>query len=74
MLFAFLVGASLSLAGDITQKVTKNPLMDPYILGVSSTVVFANILLLILNVENLIIRIIFSKDKEYDNTINNITS
>ena len=60
VLFAFLVGASLSLAGDITQKVTKNPLMDPYILGVSSTVVFANILLLILNVENLIIRIIFS--------------
>ena len=60
ILFAFLVGAALSLAGDITQKVTKNPLMDPYILGVSSTVVLANIILLIFNIDNILIRVLLS--------------
>ena len=60
ILFAFLVGTALSLAGDITQKVTKNPLMDPYILGVSSTVVLANIILLIFNIDNILIRVLLS--------------
>ena len=60
IIFAFLVGAALSLAGDITQKVTKNPLMDPYILGVSSTVVLANIILLIFNIDNILIRVLLS--------------
>lgn len=34
-LFAFLVGAALSIAGVIFQVVLKNPLAEPYILGVS---------------------------------------
>ncbi|RMF92464.1 MAG: iron ABC transporter permease [Candidatus Schekmanbacteria bacterium] len=34
-IFAFLVGAALSIAGIIFQVVLKNPLAEPYILGVS---------------------------------------
>ncbi len=57
---AFSVGALLALTGDITQKVTKNQLADTYILGVSSSVVFSNIILMTFNLNNIIFRIILS--------------
>lgn len=36
VLLAFLVGASLSVTGAVLQAVVRNPLADPYVLGVSS--------------------------------------
>ena len=36
VLLGLLVGASLGLAGVTTQGVFKNPMADPYILGISS--------------------------------------
>lgn len=33
---AFIVGAGLSLCGVLMQALTKNPLADPYVLGISS--------------------------------------
>jgi len=36
VLLAFLVGAGLSVAGAVLQAVVRNPLADPYVLGVSS--------------------------------------
>lgn len=36
VLMAFVVGAGLSLCGVLMQALTKNPLADPYVLGISS--------------------------------------
>lgn len=36
VLLAFVVGASLAVAGAVLQAVVRNPLADPYVLGVSS--------------------------------------
>lgn len=36
IILAFLVGAALATAGTIMQGITRNPLADPYLLGVSS--------------------------------------
>lgn len=36
VLMAFIVGAGLSLCGVLMQALTKNPLADPYVLGISS--------------------------------------
>lgn len=36
VLLAFLVGAGLAVAGTVLQAVVRNPLADPYVLGVSS--------------------------------------
>jgi iron complex transport system permease protein len=41
VLLAALVGASLAVAGSILQGVTRNPLADPYLLGISAGGVFA---------------------------------
>lgn len=43
-LTAAVVGASLALAGGVAQAVTRNPLADPYLLGVSSGAGFAVVL------------------------------
>ena len=36
VIMAFIVGAGLSLCGVLMQALTKNPLADPYVLGISS--------------------------------------
>ncbi len=47
-LLAFLAGSGLALAGQILQTVTRNPLADPYLFGISSGASFGVVLLLVL--------------------------
>jgi len=46
VLLAMLVGANLAVAGAMLQGVTRNPLADPYLLGISGGGVFAAVLTL----------------------------
>jgi len=43
---AFLAGAGLSLAGAVLQTVTRNPLSDPYLFGISSGASFGAVLVI----------------------------
>lgn len=45
-ILAFLAGAGLALAGLILQKVTRNPLADPYLFGISSGASFGVVVLM----------------------------
>ncbi|NLE80329.1 MAG: iron ABC transporter permease [Rhodococcus sp.] len=47
---AAVVGAALALAGAVAQAVTRNPLADPYLLGVSSGAGFGVVLVMVLGV------------------------
>ena len=47
-LLAFLAGAGLAIAGLILQTVTRNPLADPYLFGISSGASFGVVLLMAL--------------------------
>lgn len=47
VLLAALVGAGLSLVGTVLQAVTRNPLADPHLLGISSGAAFGAILALL---------------------------
>lgn len=49
-LTAALVGAALAVAGAVAQAVTRNPLADPYLLGVSSGAGFGIVLVTVLGV------------------------
>lgn len=49
-LTAAVVGASLAIAGGVAQAVTRNPLADPYLLGVSSGAGFGVVLVMTLGV------------------------
>ena len=49
-LMAAAVGASLAVAGGVAQSVTRNPLADPYLLGVSSGAGFGVVVLTVLGV------------------------
>ncbi len=44
IVLSFIVGASLSLAGLIFQTILRNPLADPYLLGISSGASFGSLL------------------------------
>lgn len=46
MILAFLAGAGLSLAGAVLQMVTRNPLADPYLFGISSGASFGAVLVI----------------------------
>jgi iron complex transport system permease protein len=46
VLLAFLCGAGLSLAGAVLQTVTRNPLADPYLFGISSGASFGAVLVI----------------------------
>lgn len=46
ILMAFLAGAGLSLAGAVLQNVTRNPLADPYLFGISSGASFGAVLVI----------------------------
>lgn len=46
VLLAFLAGASLAVAGAVLQAVVRNPLADPYVLGVSSGASLAAVFIL----------------------------
>lgn len=46
ILLAFLTGAGLSLAGSVLQTVTRNPLADPYLFGISSGATFGAVLVI----------------------------
>ncbi|WP_245612752.1 FecCD family ABC transporter permease [Kosmotoga pacifica] len=48
VLVAFLIGASLAVAGDSLQLTLKNPLADPYIVGISAGASFGAVLSLVL--------------------------
>lgn len=50
-LLAFLVGASLSLAGAILQGYFQNPMADPFVVGVSSGASFGAVLCMFLGLE-----------------------
>ena len=45
-LLAFMAGAGLAIAGLILQTVTRNPLADPYLFGISSGASFGVVLLM----------------------------
>lgn len=47
-LMAFVAGAGLALSGMVLQTVTRNPLADPYLFGVSSGASFAVVLAMVL--------------------------
>lgn len=47
-LLAFLAGSGLAIAGLILQTVTRNPLADPYLFGISSGASFGVVLLMVL--------------------------
>ncbi|WP_246942291.1 FecCD family ABC transporter permease [Bacillus pinisoli] len=51
VILAFLVGASLSLAGAAFQGLLKNPLADPYTLGVSSGASVGAVMVLFFNIQ-----------------------
>lgn len=46
MILAFLTGAGLSLSGAVLQMVTRNPLADPYLFGISSGASFGAVLVI----------------------------
>jgi iron complex transport system permease protein len=46
VVLAFLAGAGLSLAGAVLQTVTRNPLSDPYLFGISSGAAFGAVLVI----------------------------
>lgn len=46
VILAFLAGAGLSLAGAVLQVVTRNPLADPYLFGISSGASFGAVLVI----------------------------
>ena len=46
LILAFLAGAGLSLAGAVLQTVTRNPLADPYLFGISSGASFGAVLVI----------------------------
>ncbi|WP_153914406.1 FecCD family ABC transporter permease [Shewanella sp. TC10] len=46
ILLAFIAGAGLALAGSVLQTVTRNPLADPYLFGISSGASFGAVLVL----------------------------
>ncbi|MCL1088369.1 iron ABC transporter permease [Shewanella profunda] len=46
ILLAFVAGAGLSLAGSVLQTVTRNPLADPYLFGISSGASFGAVVML----------------------------
>lgn len=48
ILLAFVAGAGLSLAGSVLQTVTRNPLADPYLFGISSGASFGAVVVLTL--------------------------
>ncbi len=47
MLLGALVGAGLALVGTVLQAVTRNPLADPHLLGVSSGAAFGAVLVVL---------------------------
>lgn len=48
VLLAFIAGAGLSIAGSVLQTVTRNPLADPYLFGISSGASFGAVMVLTL--------------------------
>lgn len=48
VLLAFIAGAGLSIAGSVLQTVTRNPLADPYLFGISSGASFGAVVVLTL--------------------------
>ncbi len=48
ILLAFTAGAGLSIAGSVLQTVTRNPLADPYLFGISSGASFGAVVVLTL--------------------------
>ncbi|MDD8058918.1 MULTISPECIES: FecCD family ABC transporter permease [Shewanella] len=46
ILLAFVAGAGLSLAGSVLQTVTRNPLADPYLFGISSGASFGAVVVI----------------------------
>ncbi|WP_144210652.1 FecCD family ABC transporter permease [Shewanella donghaensis] len=46
IILAFVAGAGLALAGSVLQTVTRNPLADPYLFGISSGASFGAVLVL----------------------------
>ncbi|MGL4616052.1 MAG: FecCD family ABC transporter permease, partial [Shewanella sp.] len=48
ILLAFVAGAGLSLAGSVLQTVTRNPLADPYLFGISSGASFGAVVVITL--------------------------
>ncbi|GIU48249.1 iron ABC transporter permease [Shewanella sp. KT0246] len=46
IMLAFIAGAGLALAGSVLQTVTRNPLADPYLFGISSGASFGAVLVL----------------------------
>ena len=48
ILMAFIAGAGLSIAGSVLQTVTRNPLADPYLFGISSGASFGAVVMLTL--------------------------
>lgn len=46
ILLAFVAGAGLSMAGSVLQTVTRNPLADPYLFGISSGASFGAVVML----------------------------
>lgn len=46
ILLAFLTGAGLALAGRVLQTVTRNPLADPYLFGISSGAMFGAVIVI----------------------------
>lgn len=46
IVLAFLTGAGLALAGKVLQTVTRNPLADPYLFGISSGATFGAVLVI----------------------------
>ncbi|MFG0456959.1 FecCD family ABC transporter permease [Shewanella mangrovisoli] len=48
IILAFVAGAGLSLAGSVLQTVTRNPLADPYLFGISSGASFGAVVMLTL--------------------------
>ncbi len=49
LMIIFVVGSSLSISGLILQNLLKNPLVEPYILGISSTSALGFVISIILN-------------------------
>ncbi|MFW6119662.1 MAG: FecCD family ABC transporter permease [Petrotogales bacterium] len=49
VLLAFLIGAGLSIAGDSLQLTLKNPLADPYIIGISAGGAFGAVVSMVMN-------------------------
>ena len=47
ILVAFMVGAALAVSGTILQGITRNPLADPGILGVTSGASFAAVAMIV---------------------------